>query len=119
MSLNGQGLGTVTEEMVEKRARELAQIKGRPENVLDTDLEEARQELTSAAEDVPRSERIPEEDRWNVIPEGKQDQAPTVPAQDEQTFAEELVQEGVEDAELERMKEAAEENAQEDKEQET
>ncbi len=44
---HAHGLGTVTEEMVQKRAAELALINGRPPGqVLDSDLLEARRELT-------------------------------------------------------------------------
>jgi len=41
----GHGLGTVTKEMVDKRARELALINGRTQ-VLDSDFREAKRELT-------------------------------------------------------------------------
>ena len=46
-SQKARGLGTVTEEMVRKRARELALISGRDEKqMLDSDLAQARRELT-------------------------------------------------------------------------
>lgn len=51
-------------------------------------------------------QKLPEESRWESVPESTGTQAPTVPAADEQTFAERLVEEGVEDAEHEQMIEA-------------
>ena len=55
LSEKGRGLGTVTEKMVRKRARELAVINGRNENqVLDSDLEQARRELTGEEGLVPK-----------------------------------------------------------------
>ncbi len=109
------GLGTVSEEMVLKRARELAVINGRtPEQVLSGDLEEARRELTrddQVSPPPPAAELVPEEDRWEGGVAGSEGvQAPTVPAADEQTFAEKLVEEGVEDAELDQSVQATRES---------
>src|SRR5579859_2049147 len=98
-----RGLGTVTEAMVRQRAGELAIINGRSaKQVLDSDLEQARRELTGAERLNPPptpAEELPEENRWEAVPESVGQKAPTVPAPDEQTFAEKLVEEGVEDAE--------------------
>ena len=115
---HGHGLGTVTEDMVRKRAEELALIAGRPRGViLDLDYREARRELTGKERLMPnpgREERLPEEERWEAIPESKGHQAPRVPASDEQTFAEELVEEGAEDAEQDLMTKATRERARRD-----
>ncbi|HZR16298.1 MAG TPA: hypothetical protein VFE51_03140 [Verrucomicrobiae bacterium] len=104
---HAHGLGTVTEEMVRKRAAELALINGRPPGqVLDSDLREARRELTGAERLVPEptpAEELTEDQRWEPVPESSGQEAPTVPAPDEQTFAEKLVEEGVEDAEQDTM----------------
>src|SRR6185503_4320072 len=117
---HGHGLGTVTDEMVRKRAEELAFIAGRPKGViLDSDYREARRGLTGKEGLVPqpgREERLPEESRWEGIPESKGHKAPQVPTSDEQTFAEELVEEGVEDAEQNLMSEATRERARRDEE---
>lgn len=117
-SLNGRGLGTVTEDMVRQRARELAQINGRSAGqVLDSDLEEARRELTGEERLVPEetpAEQLPEEDRWEAVPESTGQQVPTVPAPDEQTFAEKLVEEGMEDAEQDQMIKATREGLRRD-----
>src|SRR6185436_8466719 len=99
----GKGLGTVTEQMVRQRARELAVINGRTEdNVLDSDLHQARRELTGKERLVPSetpAEKVTEDHRWDPVPQSEGKPAPTVPASDEQTFAEKLVEEGIEDAE--------------------
>ncbi len=111
---HAHGLGTVTKAMVHKRAEELALIKGRSRHqVLDSDLEEARRELTSEQglqREPTAAEKVPEDDRWGTTAESAGKQAPTVPAADEQTFAEKLVEEGVEEAEHEQMVEATRES---------
>ncbi len=112
------GLGTVTEEMVRQRASELALIAGRGDRVLDTDLDQARRELTGEERLNPKTtaaERLPEDARWEDVPESTGERAPTVPAPDEQTFAEKLVEEGVEDAEQDQMARAAKDAARRDK----
>ena len=54
LSDRGQGLGTVTREMVMKRAREIAVINGRSQNnVLDSDLDLAQRELEGEDEINP------------------------------------------------------------------
>jgi hypothetical protein len=106
-SENGRGLGTVTEEMVRQRAAELALINGRPPGqILDSDIDEARRELTGRETLVPTpppAEELTEDQRWQPVAESMGNKAPTMPAPDEQTFAEELVEEGVEDAEQDSM----------------
>src|SRR3954464_9860622 len=91
----GHGLGTVTEEMVRQRARELAVINGRSENhVLESDLDQARRELTGEERLNPQStaaEDLPEESRWEEVATSSGQQTPTIGAPDEQTFAEKLV----------------------------
>jgi hypothetical protein len=114
----GHGLGTVTRDMVNKRARELALISGR-EQVLHSDFEQAKRELTRE-EDLPpepnAAEKLTEDQRWEPVPESVGTEAPKVPAPDEQTFAEKLVEEGVEDAEHDQMTRATREAIKRDKE---
>jgi hypothetical protein len=104
--------------MVLKRARELALISGR-EQVLESDFEQAKRELTREEHLTPepdRMENLPEDKRWDPVPESTGKEAPTVPAPDEQTFAEKLVEEGVEDAEHDQMTKAARESLRRDQE---
>lgn len=97
------GLGTVTPEMVEQRAREIALINGRPaEEFNEADLDEARAELTGEA----ALEEQREEDSAlgvgtlrDVVPgTAGHKNAAKLPS-DEQRMAEQLVQEGVDEAE--------------------
>ena len=110
ISNHGRGLGTVTEAMVLKRARELAIINGRSQKqVLESDVEQARRELTGEEPLAPEptaAEQVPEEGRWQPVPESTGREAPHVPAADEQTASEELVEEGAEEAEHDQMLQA-------------
>jgi hypothetical protein len=114
----GRGLGTVTREMVLKRAKELAMISGR-DHILDSDFAQAKRELTRE-EDLPpdpdATEKLTEDERWEPVPESVGKEGPKVPAPDEQTFAEKLVEEGVEDAEHDQMRQAARESRRRDQE---
>src|SRR5512141_3204703 len=69
---NAAGIGTVTSEMVEARARELAAINGRPSSEpSETDYQQAKRELTGEAEMDPQeesSESIPESEGWDPVP---------------------------------------------------
>jgi len=113
-SVGGKGLGTVTEAMVRQRARELAIINGRSgNNILPSDLDEAQRELTGQERLIPNpkpEEELDEGERWDPVGGSKGAIAPTVPPPDEQTFAETLVEEGVEDAEQDQMVEGTREN---------
>jgi hypothetical protein len=114
----GHGLGTVTREMVLKRAKELAMISGR-DHILDSDFAQAERELTRE-EDLPpdpdAAEKLTEDERWEAVPESVGKEGPKVPAPDEQSFAEKLIEEGVEDAEHDQMKQAARESRRRDQE---
>ncbi len=86
-------LGTVTQVMVVKRAKEVAVTNGRNGNdYTQDDLDEARRELVgiSATDAADVDAVAPEAGGW--LGEAVQ------PAKDEQTVAEELVNEGVEEA---------------------
>ena len=120
LSDRGKGLGTVTKEMVMKRAREIAVINGRSQdNVLDSDVDQAQREMEGEDEINPplsAAESIPEDKRWDPVPGSEGQQAPTVPAPDEQTDAEKLVDEGVGDAEHDQEIQATREQARRDNE---
>jgi len=115
---HAHGLGTVTEAMVRQRARELAIINGRSQNnILESDLEEARRELTGrerVTPEPPAAEQIEEDERWDPVPGSAGSAAPAIEAPDEQSFAEKLVEEGVEDAEQEQMVEGTRESIKRD-----
>lgn len=118
ISDHSHGVGTVTWEMVRHRARELAIINGRlPEEVLDSDFEMARRELTGEGDISPQEEVIeslPESERWDPVPGSWGRQAPKIPSDDELTEQEKLVQEGIEEAEHDQMLRGSEEEARRD-----
>ena len=103
----GKGLGTVTPELVMKRAGEIAVINGRPANhILQSDIAQARRELTGHTGldlETSPAEQVPEEQRWEPVAESQGSEAPTIAPPDEQTVAEKLVQEGIDDAEHDQM----------------
>ena len=101
------------------RARELAIINGRADGqILESDIEQARRELTGEEGLMPSrtpAEKLPEERRWEAVPESEGHAAPKVAAPDEQTFSEKLVEEGVEEAEHEQMVRAERESLEREK----
>lgn len=92
-------LGTVTEGMLIKRAKEIAVTNGRNGNdYTPEDLDEARRELVGFPNTEPAEAEAPDTGGWLGEAGDKGDPAPTRPAKDEQTFGEDLVKEGVEEA---------------------
>jgi hypothetical protein len=120
LSDRGEGIGTVTRQMVMERARQIAVLNGRTEkNVLDSDFDEARRELVGEDEMKPEAtagEQLPEDKRWDPVPGSEGGKVPVTPAPDEQTVAEKLYDEGVADAEHDQSVEATREGLRRDKE---
>ena len=120
LSDRGEGIGTVTKDMVMKRAREIAVINGRSQNnILDSDVDQAQRELEGEDEINPpltAEERVPEDKRWDPVPGTEGTQTPTIPSPDEQTDAEKLYDEGVADAEHDQEIEATRDAARRDNE---
>ena len=112
---NFVGVGTVTREMVEKRAIELALINGRlAKDVSESDFEQAKRELTGGSEIDPQEaalEAAPESERWD--PEGGSTghKVATTNEDDDddegRSIGEQLVDEGVNEAEHDQMLRAA------------
>lgn len=98
--IHGNGVGTISYEMIRNRASELAVIDGRAE-ASQADWDEAERELTSGAE--PASlESMPESERWNPIP-GTAGQEAVVEFDDNEdgdgrSVGERLVQAGIAEA---------------------
>jgi hypothetical protein len=106
LTKNSAGIGPVTREMVQTRARELAIIAGRaPLQMSQVDYEQAKRELTGES-DLDRQEAmldsIPEAGRRDPGPRSSGQQAPESASEDEDTEGrsetEQLVLEGVEEA---------------------
>jgi hypothetical protein len=112
---NSAGLGTVTPQMVQARAAELAVINGRPaREPSKSDLDQARRELTGEPdEDLNDAalESAPEAERWDPLPGSSGHKAPASPSEDEddegRSDNERLVNEGIEGAEHDQMRQAS------------
>ena len=115
LTINGTGIGNVTREMVHARAQELALLAGyAAPHVRQSDYEQARRELTGES-DIDRQdallESLPESKRGDPVPGSTGRQAPESPSEDEdqegRSQTEQLVDEGAEEAERDRMFQAA------------
>jgi hypothetical protein len=96
------GVGTVTGDMVEQRARELAVINGRsPRHYRHDDYLEAQRELTGSGSEANDEDGYPEDEgRWEGVPVAR------ILASDsdgDRPDAELLFEEGSSEAEHERM----------------
>ena len=110
ISSHFEGLGTVTAEMVEQRARELALINGRdPNDFNETDRAEAKKELASTEPGPSDTEEqtINALRRWDEPPGTSGHKVAPMKQSDEQTYAETLVEHGVEEANHEQMLEGS------------
>ena len=93
-----EGIGTVTQQMVEQRAREIAHSDGRA-RANDLDRTRAREELTGPTSGSEKSPTREEPGRdWQMPLVSTGEKAPTVRPEDDQNIPEELIQEGVEEA---------------------
>jgi hypothetical protein len=118
------GIGTVTKEMVLKRARELALINGHSSHhVSKAEFEQAERELTGGSDIDPKEatlESVPESERWDPVPGSTGHKAPESSDEDEdsegRSEAERLVEEGVNEAEHDQMLRAAKAAAKKDNE---
>jgi len=102
------GLGTVTREMVEQRARELGRINGHG-HFTEADWLEAKRELlgTDHQDEPAEGDSVAGLTRWDEEPGTSGHHIPNSVTPDEQTFAEQLVEEGVNEAEHEQMLEGS------------
>ena len=124
LTKNSTGIGTVTQEMVLKRARELALINGHsPDHVSKSELEQAKRELTGGSDMGPKEaavEAVPESGRWDPVPGSTGHKAPENSDEDEdsegRSESAQLVEEGVNEAEHDQMLQAAKAAAKKDKE---
>jgi hypothetical protein len=112
---NASGIGTVTPEMVEARARELAAIAGRvPSQPSQVDYEQAKRELTGEPDTNAQEaalESMPESERWDPVPGSTERHAPDSLGEDEdnegRSESAQLVEEGIKEAEHDQMLQAA------------
>ena len=92
-----EGLGTVTPQMIEERAREIARSDGRAQPN-DLDRTRAQEELatTAGSEKGPTREEPGRDWQMPLVSTGEK--APTVRPEDDENIPEKLVREGVEEA---------------------
>ena len=102
-----EGLGTVTSEMIEERAREIARSEGRSQPN-DLDRTYAREQLTGA---TAESEKLPTREEpgrdWQMPLVSTGEKAPTVRPEDDENIVEKLVEEGIEEADHDQRLSAA------------
>jgi hypothetical protein len=114
---NDVGIGEPTRKMAQARARELALMAGRvPPHVTQADYEQAKRELMGEPDMNQREailESLPETNRSDPMPASTGRQVPESPSEDEddegRSETEQLVDEGAEEAERDRMFQAAHE----------
>jgi len=112
---NSAGIGTVTHKMVHERAIELALINGRSaQEVSKADWEQARRELQGEPDTDPKAailESAPESERWDPVHGSTGHKVPVAPGEDEddegRSDNQKLVEEGVEEAEHDQMRQAS------------
>lgn len=112
---NGCGIGTITPDMVESRARELAAIAGRVRGqASEVDYEQAQRELTGESYiDIEEEllESMPESERWDPVPGSMGHRAPESFGEDEdsegRSESAQLFEEGIKEAEHDQMLQAA------------
>jgi hypothetical protein len=111
---NAAGIGTVTSEMVEARARELAAINGHPSGPSEADYQQAKRELTGEAEIDPQeesSQSVPDSDGWDPVPGSTGRQAADSLGEDEdaegRSESAQMFEEGVTEAEHDQMHQAS------------
>ena len=119
--VHSEGLGAPNADTVRKRAQELAQIAGRPE-FNEADWRQAKAELHStngldhqASEEMGMAAMVSEQD---MVAADVGHHTERAPLDDERNLVEELWQEGMDEAEHERMLEASHESDAEDAEDE-
>ncbi len=106
------GLGTVTNEMVTQRAKELAVINGRDRaKFTEADWQQARRELSGQQlfDDRQTEEPVEGLTEWDEKPDVLEHRVKNSPPSDEQTVAEHLTREGLEEAAHEQMLEGSRE----------
>src|SRR6266576_6989696 len=113
---NADGIGTVTPAMIEARARELAVINGHGSSgPTEADYQQAKRELTGEEEIDPQEENVeavPESEGWDPVPGSSGRQAAESPGEDEdaegQSESAQMFEEGINEAEHDQMRRAAE-----------
>ena len=123
LTKDSKGLGTVTPEMVQQRAIELAIGNGRTaKDVSKSDWEQAKRELTGGSDMDPKQavlESAPESERWDPLPGSTGHKRLPTPSEDEDAEGrsdnQRLVEEGITAAEDDQERRAVREAKKRDK----
>jgi hypothetical protein len=120
---NADGIGTVTPAMVEARARELAVINGHGSKPTKADYRQAKREQTGEEEIDPQEKNVesgPESEGWDPAPGSTGWQAAESLGEDEdaegRSESAQMFEEGINEAEHDQMRRAAEADEQSDQE---
>ena len=93
-----EGVGTVTPQMIERRALEIAHSDGRAQTN-DLDRTRAREELIGPASDSEKPPTREEPGRdWQMPLVSSGDKAPTIRPEDDANIPQQLIEEGIEEA---------------------
>ena len=122
ISENSAGVGTVTRQMVQARAAELAIIDGHlSHDATASQFAQAKRELTGVQDEDPKDailESAPESERWDPLPGSTGGKARVAPSEDEdeegRSDNERLVEGGIAEAEIEQSFEATKAAAKKD-----
>lgn len=102
ISDHSHGVGTITNEMVTQRAKELAVINERDGGrFTEADWQQARRELSGQenSDDRQTEEPVAGLTKWDETPDPKNHRVPNSPSnEDEESVAEQLTREGMEEA---------------------
>jgi hypothetical protein len=99
-----KGIGTVTPEMIEERAHEIARA-ATDAQANNLDRSRAREDLTGTTPGAEKSSTTDESGSdWYTPRESSGEKAPTVRPEDDQNIPEKLIQEGVEEADHDQRK---------------
>ncbi len=111
IQIHGQGVGEISDDQIERHAAEIARMDGRID-VGEQDRFRAREELMNpGASPAPEAdETVHPVETWSKATGSQGHRAVRVEPDDEQTVAEQLVEEGLEEADLESRLAASDED---------
>ncbi len=111
IEVQGEGVGAVSDQLLEQRARDLAQEDGRT-HPTDADFKKARAELSGVSEDSAPEVPAGDEDltNWNESPDVTGHAVDTSPPDEDVDVGLELVEEGVDEADEDQRRAAKDED---------
>ena len=112
IQIHGDGIGGVTEELIEKRAEELARMDGR-RKAGEQDRHAAREDLLNPGPppSPEADERTAPVELWSMAAASRAHRGVHTDLDDEESAAEQLVSEGVEEADRDQRLSASDEQA--------